>query len=402
MKNCFRFSCLSIALSLMGNSHAADVRLNGFMSVGTGKLLDSGTSRSHLSTLALFGVESGGSEAPATYTADASTQGIYNDDLSFRPDSNYGLQITAALGDGLSATGQITGNGGEDFDAVVSWAYLSYEFNENYTLMVGRQRMPLFFYSDFIDVGYTYHWIRPPTTLAASEGDTIEGLKVRGTWLAGNWDISSDIYYGASKQEIQREAGEYTVESVDTAGFALKASNGTITLRASLLNSNSIISGNPLVQVFNQGTRDNPLESTFYGLAAQLNLGTFFVVSEWTQNDNKENYLAQFEVSGSEDTTGWYLSTGARFGDLTTHITYGENETNYTGETFTGETEYVGGFSSVIVGLRWDFHNSASFKLEYESRTDDSDSYFQNSAGGFGYGDRYQADLVSFSVDTIF
>ncbi|BFM07963.1 hypothetical protein [Halioxenophilus aromaticivorans] len=402
MKKHNRLVGLGLVVALAQTANAADVRLNGFMSVGAGKLLNSGTSRDHLSTLLLAGVETGGGESPATYTADAATQGIYNEDLSFRPDSNYGLQITAALGDGLSATGQITGNGGENFDAVVSWAYLSYTFNDNYTLMVGRQRMPLFYYSDFIDVGYAYHWIRPPTTLAASEGDTIEGIKLRGTWLAGDWDISSDIYYGASKQEINRGGSQYTVESVDTGGFALKASNGTITLRASMLDSSAIISGNPLVQAFNQGTRDNPLQNTFYGLAAHINIANAFVVSEWTRNDNKENYLALFEVSGSEDTTGWYISAGARFGKVTPHITYGENESNYKGETLLGESQFTGGFSSVTIGLRWDFHSSAAFKMEYETRSDDSDDYFQNSAGGFGYGDGYEADLISFSFDAIF
>jgi len=360
--------------------------------------LDSGVQRDHLLISS-----TGGSEVPATFTADAATQGVYNEDWSFRPDSNYGLQITANLGDGLSATGQITGNGGLDFDAVVSWAYLSYEFNENYTLMVGRQRMPLFFYSDFIDVAYAYHWIRPPTTLANGEGDTVEGIKLRGTWVVGSWDISSDVYYGASSSEITRESGTFTVESNDLVGLVLKAGSDWLTLRATYLSSNAVISGNPIVDFLGEGTRDSPLESVFYGLAAQMNFGPAFMVAEWTENKNEDNYLAFAEIGGIEDTTGWYVSAGARFGNWTPHITYGETETDYRGEPLSGgESNFTGGFSSITLGLRWDFHPSASFKIEYETRSDDSDDYFQNTAGGFGYGTRYEADVISFSFDTIF
>lgn len=398
-----KIACLIAAtLAASTQSHAADIRINGFMSFGGGRTFNEGVSRDHLVIS-----ETGGSEQTSTYTADAATGGVYDDTWDFRADSNYGIQVTADLGNNLTATGQITGNGGEDFEAVVSWAYLSYEFNDNVTAMVGRQRMPLFFFSDFIDVAYTYHWIRPPTVSAAGEGDTIEGIKLRSTWTMGSWDGSGEIYYGGSKSEVSRETGDFTVRSFDLVGGVIKLNNEWLTLRASVLDSNTIISGNPVTAATGEGTKDNPITGTFYGLAGQMNFGNAFVVAEFTQNDNDENWLGFAEIGGLENTTGWYVSSGIRLGSFTPHITYGAQKTEYrtlplanvaTGE----EVTFEGGYDQVTVGLRWDFHPSAAVKIEYSTQSDDSDNYYLNQAGGFGYGNRNELDVFAIAFDVIF
>ncbi|MEC8428511.1 MAG: hypothetical protein VXZ35_08800, partial [Pseudomonadota bacterium] len=52
---------------------------------------------------------------------------------------------------------------------------------------------------------------------------------------------------------------------------------------------------------------------------------------------------------------------------------------------------------AVTVGVRWDFHPSAAFKLEYMTRSDESDSDFEATRG-----DRNDVDLISAGVDVIF
>ena len=69
------------------------------------------------------------------------------------------------LGEGLSVTGQIVARGVNDFDANFEWAYISYEINDNWTVQAGKKRLPLFYYSDFFDVGYAYVWMRNLPTI---------------------------------------------------------------------------------------------------------------------------------------------------------------------------------------------------------------------------------------------
>jgi len=105
----------------------AEIQWNGFLSVGAGM----------------------------TFDDDEKLAG-YDNDLSFAPDSILGLQASSELGENLLVTGQWVARG-DTSEVKAEWLYLSYQFNPNLRINVGRQRMPLFLYSDYMDVGYAYH-----------------------------------------------------------------------------------------------------------------------------------------------------------------------------------------------------------------------------------------------------
>ncbi|WP_317932648.1 hypothetical protein [Halioxenophilus sp. WMMB6] len=418
-KPIIKLCLLAAAVSAASGANAADIRLNGFLSAGGGKAISQGKARDAL-----------GNAYDVEYTADAVTEGFYGDDITFSPDSNYGLQISADLGNGLSATGQVTGNGGESFEAVISWAYISYAFNENVSVQVGRQRQPLFYYSDFIDVGYAYHWIRPPQDLSANSGDTFDGIQLRWHGAAGSWDFNADVRYGEGEEDLVTPDLVATNYSVDMYGAVLKASNSWLVLRASFLNTDTYVEIPGESSVFlgpdlqPQLSKEDPINYTFIGLAANVNFGNAFVVAEYTygdpedatgvfvfadtDNDGTPDTNAPVTPSGSDTDAAWYISAGYRLGAFTPHITYGEREHDYvfSAGSFDPSTliETTQKSSQITVGVRWDFHPSAAFKLEYLTRSDESDDFYKNNAGifGQGFGDSLEVDLVSFSVDVIF
>jgi hypothetical protein len=131
---------LSVAVAIcaaLATSYAnAEVRINGFASIVGGKSLEDDRGR--------YG---------------------YDDDISFKNESVFALQISADLQEKLSATAQIVARGNNDFDAEFEWAYLTYEFNDELQLSAGKMRVPFYRYSDFIDVGYAYRWVRPPESV---------------------------------------------------------------------------------------------------------------------------------------------------------------------------------------------------------------------------------------------
>ena len=181
----------AVCVAPVATAQAADLRINGFASIGAGLTISEGKDIAP-------GSNSASTDGNATFLADSPTNARYDDDIDFRPDSIYGLQITSALGEGLSATGQITGTGGEDFDATVAWAYVSYDLDDNWTLLAGRQRIPLYFYSDFLDVGYAYHWVRPPSP-ANSIFDSYDGAQLRHQGSIGSWDTRVQLFAGSAE-----------------------------------------------------------------------------------------------------------------------------------------------------------------------------------------------------------
>lgn len=395
----FRYSLLVTAILLTAEvqADASDtIRINGFASIVGGMTTNEGTARNiNINTNPISSAE-----APATYRADGVTEGIYDDKLSFKPDTNFGLQLSADLSQNLSVTGQITGNGGEDFDANISWAYLTYQINGNLTLQAGRQRLPMYFYSDFIDVGYAYHWIRPPQDLAVPVMDTFEGVKLSWNTSIDNLDWAVDAYLGSGSEDLGEDLGDGDFDNI--YGFAVKTSNPWLQLRASYVQSDTLIGdGRFSRNGVTQGTNQTPVTFKFYGLAAHINIDNVFVVSEYTYSDTNEPFGPDSGLFGFVDDEGWYISTGIRLENFTPHITYGERITTYE-QTGFSSTEAIREYW--IIGTRWDFHPSAAAKIEYLVRSDKSDAFYKNAFGPLGTGtaDSFEVDHISFGIDLIF
>jgi hypothetical protein len=89
----------------------------------------------------------------------------YDNDVDFNPESLFALQAKANLSEKLSVTAQIMSRGSEDFDLGVEWAYLQYQLTDAASINVGKLRLPFYMYSDSLDVGYSYHWLRTPQSV---------------------------------------------------------------------------------------------------------------------------------------------------------------------------------------------------------------------------------------------
>jgi len=366
-----------------------ELKFNGFASVVAGQTLNQGTvlTRGGLSeTPPNAAVTSTGD---ATYLADSPAGGEYDDEISFKPDTIFGLQISADLGHGLSMTGQITGSGGEDFDANVAWAYLSYEMSDSWTMIAGRQRLPLFFYSDFLDVGYAYHWMRAPIETQTAM-DPLDGIQFRHEGSLGSWDTRLQVYAGTSDNESSSLGDEVNMDNA--VGGVFYVANDWLQLRATHTVGDLYLAETG--EVFGQG-EDDSVGVAFSGLAAHMTLGQGFVIAEYITY----SFDDPIQPVGWDTYTGGYVSGGYRIGDLTPHVTFSTETQELKESVFAaaGLTDGDDSTDSVTVGVRWDFHPQAAFKLEYQVRMDESDDNIQ----AF-YGDRNEVDLVSVGFDVIF
>ena len=160
----------------------AEINLSGFASVNAGRVLSG-------SGVEQFGV-------PSTFLADYPIVSAYEEEWDFTPESLFGLQISADLNNGLTAIAQLVGRGAKDYEPEFEWAYISYELGEHWTFQVGKKRLPLFYYSDFYDVGYAYVWMRAPADNYTWQIFNYNGANVLYTTDIGDWSVIANVYTG--------------------------------------------------------------------------------------------------------------------------------------------------------------------------------------------------------------
>jgi hypothetical protein len=298
------------SLALSSTVAMAEVSFSGFASINAGKVL-SGT-----------GVPQYGIDEP-TFLADYPIVSAYTDEISFEPETLFGLQINAPLGEGLSATAQIVARGANDFDAQFEWAYLTYELNENWSIQAGKKRLPLFYYSDFYDVGYAYVWMRAPADNYTWQIFNYNGINALYTGSIGDWSVTGNIYTGREDDKENKLLSDFFFKEPvreiwkDIFGGVIQTSNDWLEIRATYMTytNQRYISGEPAT--WNGKTER---DGKFYGIAANADWGNFFVLSE----------LNRLDLGGNLDTR------------------------------------------MITFGYRWDFHSSAAFKIQYDDVEDNS------------------------------
>lgn len=379
---------LSVAVAVcavLASSYAsAEVRINGFASIVGGKSLDSDQT--------LYG---------------------YDDDISFKNESKFALQLSADLQEKLTATAQIIARGEDDFDATFEWAYVTYEYSDELQFSAGKMRVPFYKYSDFLDVGYAYRWVRPPRSVYGIPFSTYEGLSVVYNNQLGDWDSTLQGFYGAFDGDIDAFGDSLPAELNNLGGINWSLSYDWFSARAAYIvadtsisidssDSSNLSALNGIIDVLNTNGLTSTVndlitdedETTFVGIGFSIDYDNFLFDAEYTQ----------FEVEGSilAEQSQYYASAGYRIDDVIVHFTYEKNDDKHDSSRFnTLESipllnttvnfalESMRAESNVYtIGARYDFHPSAAFKIDFSRFDDDITDT--------------ETDIVAVGVDLVF
>jgi len=320
----------------------------------------------------------------------------YDDELSLDPNSSLGLQATSDLGGNLTAGLQILARGNKNWNAEVAWAYLKYQATDNLSFMAGRQRVPFYAYSDFINVGYTYNWINPSEIIYGSPFDTVNGVSalyshylgdMESTWqlTTGHAQSGPDDNFDFEYPDLVslRWTGETgslkthfsVTKSSQSFGFGLDSFTDAIIAGATDAGITAEQAQDIQTRVLSDYTQDDNDYVQFFVVGGIYDNGHFSIASEFIR--------LQFEgsiVLSQKDS--WYISFAKSFGDFTPHITYARDDidaanTDYlnilngTSLERQGQTiaAVANGFDrsqlqTLTLGLRWDFHESSAFKVD--------------------------------------
>ena len=356
--------CLFSALAF--SSVQAEVALNGFANIVAG----------------------------TTNSSDETLYG-FDDKIDFKNGSLFALQATSDLGEGLGVTAQIISRGENEWDPEFEWAYVSYDATDELRFLVGRQRVPFYMYSDFIDVSYAYPWITPPEGVYSVPFDSFDGVGALYSRSLGEFDTTLQFIYGGNSDDLAA-LGDAPADFEDLMGLSLTVNRDWLTLRAGYIQTNMNIymgdpQDNPLYTGWNAlghpGVANNFVieddTGDFIELGFQVDLENIIVIGEYTSLTLDNTPIA--------DADSYYLMAGYRFDTIMVHLTYGVDEdskdaftsgvpvdslpvaglvaaTDAFTESLTDESSYY------TLGLRWDFHDSAALKFEYTSFSDDLNS----------------------------
>ncbi|NMF48608.1 porin [Pseudoalteromonas arctica] len=373
---------LSVAVAVcavLASSYAsAEVRINGFASIVGGKSLDSDST--------LYG---------------------YDDDISFKNESKFALQLSADLHEKLTATAQIIARGEDDFDATFEWAYVTYEYSDELQFSAGKMRVPFYKYSDFLDVGYAYRWVRPPKSVYGIPFSTYEGVSVVYSSQLGDWDSTLQGFYGAFDGDIDVFGTELPAELNNLGGVNWSLSYDWFSARAAYIVADTSISSEDsgligLVSVLSDSGLTNTAndliteedKTSFVGVGFSIDYENFLFDAEYTQFEVEDSILPE--------QSQYYASVGYRIDSVIVHFTYEDNDDKHDSSRFNtiesiptlnsavnGALEGLRAQSNVYtIGARYDFHPSAAFKIDFSRFEDDITDT--------------ETDVVAVGVDLVF
>ena len=338
---------------------AADIRLNGFARIAAGK----------------------------TLSDDQNHMG-YDNKLDFRNESLFALQVTGDMGDGLSATAQFMARGEDDFAVEVEWAYLSYQLTDSTRLNAGRLRIPFFRYSDYLDVGYAYTWLRPPAAVYDLPYTSYDGVSLLYNTYMGDADIEVQAFTGAAKDTISVEGAPAETELADVYGANITFNMDWLYLRGVYLTSKATFNvGAPAFQGLISNLEAagqaeaidqvliNEDTGSFAGVGVGLLFGNLNLQGEVTKVGVADSFIA--------DRTRSYVSASYQFDLFTPYVLIQkiDDEANLDGANsipdvdqlaplkaglagFLQEQENTEDGKYYSVGFRYGFHPSASFKTD--------------------------------------
>ncbi|ASG64664.1 hypothetical protein CEW91_00155 [Idiomarina piscisalsi] len=259
----------------------------------------------------------------------------YDNDLDFNPGSLFALQAKANLSDKLSVTTQIMSRGSEDFDLGVEWAYLQYQLTDSASVNVGKLRLPFYMYSDYLDVGYSYHWLRTPQSVYRVPFDNYTGVSFQHNAFVGDFTFNTQIVAGNMQDDISVIGGETAeAELNNLIGFNTSAIYSNLTMRVAYYQTNDAniqlrgIDGDvdALLTLLEQVGADQIIteldasedKGTFAGVGVMYDNFDWFVGAEYTELELENSYVPKQRSA--------YITAGKRFDSWALHATYGKTD----------------------------------------------------------------------------
>jgi len=280
-----------------------------------------------------------------------SSDGNYSGDVSDAggaKDTRLGLSIATQVDEELSFAAQMKAKGTADFKMELDWAFANYDISESLTLRFGKIKYPVGLYNEYIDVGYTYPWIRPPEGFYNQDavGPNLTRISYNGfgaalSGYAGDAEIGLDAFGGVvdvpDGHVNQLVGAKFHINYEDEIRFELSATTGVMEINDNTFGRQMMMDGQ---------------RHTSYTTGLAVDLARFLMTAEVGTASMGPKMMDM--ISG-------YVMMGYRFDDLMPHITWESWDVD-------------GGWGQKVlgVGLRKELTTNSALKFEVRQVTPDT------------------------------
>jgi len=385
MKKQFNLLATAIMATLVTTSAQA-IQFDGFMTVGATKMVDIDKK-----------------DKNNEYAGGLADRGM-TDDVTFEKDSRFGLQISSDITEKMSVVSQILGRADKgNFNATIEWAYIDYKISDIVSVHAGKIKQPVYLVNDYVEVGYAYPWIRPPSEvyLLNNPLNTVNGIELLLKFPVGKGTLSLQPYLGSNRDDIPNTPASFTADNI--YGMDIKYSGRGYTAHASAFTCDVKTKGSfsTTGNVPGLGETDIDVDMNgkgtcnVYATGFNLDIKNVVVYAEYQKRTTDKSLEKAFG-----DTSAWYTTFGYRIGKFLPHITYARSDgTASTNGISTGDGAAtlpampgasfnfpVGIQQSLTAGLRYEVNDSAALKVEYQVVDIAQDERTLNQNGGTNYG----------------
>ncbi|MBL1275239.1 MAG: hypothetical protein COB30_004060 [Ectothiorhodospiraceae bacterium] len=282
-----------------------------------------------------------------TSSAMVSTDGTYTGDVTNQggaKDTRVGLTLSTQVDESLDFAAQFQGSGKDDFVMKMDWAFANYDVSENLSLRFGKIKYPVGLYNEYIDVGYTYPWIRPPEGFYNQDiiGPNLTRVAYNGfgaqfTTYSGDNEIGVNVFGGVVDVDdghVNQLIGtKITFNMEDAFRIELVANTGIMEIEPD----------SPRFMMMD-GERH-----TTYTAGFIVDMTNFMMASEFGSATMGLDMM---------DMTSGYVMMGYRFGDYMPHITW-------------EQWDVKGGWGQEVlgVGIRKELTTNSALKFEVRQIT---------------------------------
>lgn len=363
---------------IVGQGNAA-IELRGFLTVGANK-----------------------SDTPS-----ANAEGIINE-ISYYRDTRAGLNASTVIGKNWSAMLQVMAEGdgpghNNQFSLDLDWALAKWQINSEFALRVGKQKMPAWIISSYVDIGLLYPWVRPPAEVyRLNPVNNFLGASFEANYpVFGDYRINIELFGGSASANVKQTINSPTTGEI--MGSTLEGdADGISGINVTLSNEKLMVRAAYQQSIVKAQLR-TPTTSTTLGITTETdvivdyNLGFTQFFSAGVKYDHN-SLLVLSEVVYEETssslfhfTTAWYATLGYYFMDRTLlpHLTYSKVEDVQA--TLDTGTQY-----SVIAGLNYFFTPEVVGKMEYQQ------TKVETSTGRYSSDPGRPVNIVSLAVSTTF
>ncbi|MEH6344350.1 MAG: hypothetical protein V7785_04645 [Bermanella sp.] len=325
-------------------------------------------------------------------------------------DSRLGLQLRKEWRHNWDLVGQVVAQEKtrNTLENSIEMAFIRYHAHQAWSFQLGRMVLDIFQLSDHRNVGYSYHWVRPPTEFYGwIPFSHFDGLK--SSFEISNFDslLRLEAYVGTTKSTLnisysQGGSSYNSAEAEPTLGIVAYWEKGDLTLRANVtrfritedieaVEELSAYVSDPTIQTYwpeaSQITQDYSLEGASFSYTS---LGFSWSPSSWAIQGEVSDIDS--DSFGTYDGQRAYLQLGHRFGTLLPHITYSRSwdyrdypydaapatPTNVLPagtlealEVILKDNRYSGIVNqyTISLGVRWDFASQKVLKFQCDRTT---------------------------------